>query len=161
MIMDEATTRVDRAAELIRAAREDMGFPQADLAEAAGMELLEVSDYESGRSRPHPESLDRILTAARIRPSIPIAVFADTILNEAERFRLDNVRVFGAALRGHDTEHSDIDLLVRLTPAASLFDLSGFANEVERLTGFDVDILTDDLEDDEYFAHVLTEAVPL
>jgi len=161
MIMDEATTRVDRAAELIRAAREDIGFPQADLAEAAGMELLEVSDYESGRSRPHPESLDRILTAARIRPSIPIAVFADTILNEAERFRLENVRVFGSAVRGHDTEHSDIDLLVSLAPTASLFDLGGFANEVERLTGFEVDVLTDGIEDDEHFAHVLTEAVPL
>jgi predicted nucleotidyltransferase/DNA-binding XRE family transcriptional regulator len=161
MIVTEATTRIDRAAELIRAAREDMGFSQADLAEAAGMECPEISAYESGRSRPGPESLDRILTAARIRPSIPLVVFADTILNEAERFRLENVRVFGSAVRGHDTEHSDIDLLVSLTPAASLFDLGGFANEVERLTGFEVDVLTDDIEDDKYFAHVLTEAVPL
>lgn len=161
MIVDEATTRVDRAAELIRAAREDIGFSQADLAEAAGMELLEVSDYESGRTRPPPGSLERILTAARTRPSIPLSVLADTILDEAEHFRLENVRVFGSAVRGHDTEASDIDLLVSLMPAASLFDLGGFANEVERLTGFDVDVLTDDIEDDEYFAHVLTEAVPL
>ncbi|QSB24780.1 nucleotidyltransferase family protein [Curtobacterium sp. 24E2] len=88
-------------------------------------------------------------------------MFADSILEEARRFHLDNVRVFGSALRGQDTEQSDIDLLVSLTPAASLFDLGGFAHVVERLTGFDVDILTDDLEDDEHFAPVLAEAVPL
>ncbi|ROS60579.1 hypothetical protein EDF42_3036 [Curtobacterium sp. PhB172] len=161
MTVTEATTRLDHAAELIRAAREDIGFSQADLAEAAGVEFLEIFDYESGRSRPRPESLDRILTAARARPSIPLVVFADTILNEAERFRLEYVRVFGSAVRGHDTEHSDIDLLVSLTPAASLFDLGGFAHAVERLTGFEVDVLTDDIEDDEHFARVLDEAVPL
>ncbi|MBT1607151.1 nucleotidyltransferase family protein [Curtobacterium flaccumfaciens] len=43
-------------------------------------------------------------------------------------------------MRGQDTEHSDIDLLVHLTPAASLFDLGGFAHEVERITGFEVDV---------------------
>jgi len=153
--------RVDRAAELICAAREDIGFSQTDLAEAAGVGLPEISDYESGRMRPNPESLGRILTAARTRPSIPLVLFADAILDEARRFHLENVRVFGSAVRGHDTEHSDIDLLVSLTPAASLFDLGGFAHVVERLTGFEVDVLTDDIEDDEHFAHVLTEAVPL
>ncbi|WP_275898022.1 hypothetical protein [Curtobacterium sp. 24E2] len=39
--MEEVTTRLDHAAELIRAAREDIGFSQADLAGAAGMELPE------------------------------------------------------------------------------------------------------------------------
>lgn len=161
MNVEEVMTRLDHAAELIRAAREDIGFSQADLAEAAGVKLPEIADHESGLTRPDPESLERILSAARTRPSIPLAVYADAILDQARRFHLDNVRVFGSALRGQDTEHSDIDLLVSLTPAASLFDLGGFAHEVERLTGFDVDILTDDLEDDEHFAHVLTEAVPL
>ncbi|MBF4604914.1 XRE family transcriptional regulator [Curtobacterium flaccumfaciens pv. oortii] len=161
MIVVEATTRIDRAAELIRAAREDIGFSRADLAEVAGVEFPELSEYESGRSRPRPESLERILTAARTRPSIPLAVFADTILDEAKRFHIENVRVFGSAVRGHDTEHSDIDLLVSLTPVASLFDLGGFAHVVERITGFEVDVLTDDVGEDEHFAHVLYEAVPL
>ncbi|WP_258370815.1 nucleotidyltransferase family protein [Curtobacterium sp. MCLR17_034] len=88
-------------------------------------------------------------------------VFAATILDEAKRFHIENVRVFGSAVRGHDTEHSDIDLLVSLAPAASLFNLGGFADEVERLTGFEVDVLTDDLADDEHLAYVLDEAVPL
>ncbi|MBK0297371.1 nucleotidyltransferase domain-containing protein, partial [Bacillus sp. S34] len=70
-----------------------------------------------------------------------------------------NVRVFCSAIRGQDNENSDIDLLVSLTPGASQVDLGGFAHEVEAITGFDVDLLTDDLEDDEHFRHVLDEAV--
>lgn len=93
---------LDRSAELIRSAREDIGMSQTDL-----------------------------------------------------------VRAFGSAVRGEDTEHSDIDLLVALSPDASLFDLGGFADAVEQMTGFAVDLLTDDQTDDEHFAHVLQQAVPL
>ncbi len=157
----EAAMRIERAAELIRAAREDVGLSQTDLAAAARMQQPTISAYESGRKRPRPESLQRILAAAHTRPSIPLAIYADDILDEAQRFHLENVRVFGSAVRGEDTESSDIDLLVSLTPEASLFDLGGFAHEVESITGFSVDILTDDLDDDEHFRHVLAEAVPL
>ena len=153
--------RIERAAELIRAARDDIGMSQTTLAAAAGMQQPTISAYESGRKRPRPESLERIMAAAHTRPSIPLAVYADEILHEAGRFHLENIRVFGSAVRGQDTEESDIDLLVALTPDASLFDIGGFAHAVETITGFEVDILTDDLEGDEHFAHVLDEAVPL
>ena len=153
--------RTERAAELIRAAREDVGLSQTGLAAAAGMQQPTISAYESGRKQPRPESLARIMAAAQTRPSIPLAVYADDILDEAVRFHLENIRVFGSAIRGRDTEHSDIDLLVALTPEASLFDLGGFAHAVETITGFEVDILTDDLEGDQHFAHVLDQAVPL
>lgn len=153
--------RIERAGELIRAAREDIGMSQSALAAAAGMQQPTISAYESGRKQPRPESLRRIMTAARTRPSIPLAIYAEEILEEAKRFHLSNVRVFGSAIRGQDNEDSDIDLLVSLTSDASLFDLGGFAHEVEEITGFDVDLLTDDLEDDEHFRHVLEEAIPL
>lgn len=153
--------RVERAGELIRAAREDVRLSQSALASAAGMQQPTISAYESGRKQPRPETLSRILLAARTRPSIPLALYADDVLQQAARFHLVNVRVFGSAVRGQDTEDSDIDLLVTLTPEASLFDLGGFAHEVEEITGFEVDVLTDDLGDDEHFAHVLDEAVPL
>lgn len=153
--------RVERAAELIRAAREDVGLSQTDLAVAAQMQQPTISAYESGKKRPRPESLERIMAAAHTRPSIPLAVYADDILVEAARFHLENVRVFGSAVRGQDTEESDIDLLISLGPGASLFDLGGFADAVENITGFSVDLLTDDLEDDDRFRHVLDEAVPL
>ncbi|MDM7891143.1 helix-turn-helix domain-containing protein [Curtobacterium caseinilyticum] len=134
---------------------------QSGLATAAGMQQPSISAYESGRKRPRPETLERILRAARTRPSIPLATYADEVLRAAARFHLRDVRVFGSAVRGHDTELSDIDLLVGLTPEASLFDLGGFAHEVEELTGFPADVLTDDLTDDDHFRHVLDEAVPL
>lgn len=133
----------------------------AALASAASLPLRTVAGYESGRVRPGPEVLDRVLRAARTRPSIPLSVHADEILAEAVRHRLVDVRVFGSAVRGQDTADSDIDLLVGLAPGASLFDLGGFAHVVEELTGFDVDLLTDDVADDPHFAHVLAEAVPL
>lgn len=153
--------RTERAAALIRAARRDLELSQGELAHAAGIQHCEIAAYEVGRAHPSPERLSLILEAARTRPSILLSVYADAIRDAAARFHLADVRVFGSAARGHDTEHSDIDLLVSLTPAASLFDLGGFAHEVEEITGFDVDLLTDDLEDDEHFVHVLGEAVPL
>lgn len=153
--------RTDKAAELIRFAREDIGMSQSDLARAAGVQQPTISAYESGRKRPRPESLQRLLAAARMRPSISLSVYADTIRTEAMRFNLTDIRVFGSAVRGEDDEHSDIDLLVALRPGASLFDLGGFADAVEDITGFDVDLLTDGQIDDEHFSHVREQAVPL
>lgn len=69
--------------------------------------------------------------------------------------------MFGSTVRGQDTDASDIDLLVSTTPATCLFDLGGFAHAVGSMTGFPVDVLMDDLEEDEHFRHVLVEAVPL
>ncbi len=124
--------RIDRAADLLRAAREDVGMSQSALASAAGMQQPTISAYESGRKQPRGETLARLLRAARVRPSIPLALYADDILRAAERHHLTNVRVFGSAVRGQDHEDSDIDLLVSLTPDASLFDLGGFAHESRR-----------------------------
>jgi predicted nucleotidyltransferase len=153
--------RMDRAAEMIRRARLDVGMSQADLARAAGMQQPTISAYESGRKQPRAESLDRVLRAARLRPSIPLALYADAIREEATKFHLSDVRVFGSALRGEDTEDSDIDLLVSASSSASLFDLGGFALAVEDITGFAVDLLTDDQTKDVHFAHVHDQAVPL
>jgi predicted nucleotidyltransferase len=153
--------RTEHAAELIRRARLDIGMSQADLARAAGMQQPTISAYESGRKQPRAESLERVLRAARLRPSIPLALYADSIREAAARFHLSNVRVFGSALRGEDTEDSDIDLLVSVTNSASLFDLGGFALAVEDITSFAVDLLTDDQTDDEHFSHVRDQAVPL
>lgn len=153
--------RTDKAAELIRSAREDLGMSQSDLARAAGVQQPTISAYESGRKLPRAESLERLLTAARMRPSIPLSLYADTIRSAAAQFHLTDVRVFGSAVRGEDDEHSDIDLLVTLEPEASLFDLGGFADAVEDITGFTVDVLTDGQIVDEHFAHVREQAVPL
>lgn len=151
---------LDRAAEVIRLAREDVGMTQTELARAADMQQPTISAYESGRKQPRQDSFERIARAVRLRPSIPLAVYADAIRDAAGRYHLANVRVFGSAVRGADGERSDIDLLVEAGDRASLFDLGGFAHAVESITGFPVDVLTDDQVDDA-FAHVRDEAVLL
>lgn len=153
--------RTERAAELLRAARADVGTSQDALAAAAHVARPVVAAYEDGTSRPDAAELRRLLAAADLRPSIPLAVNADDIVLAAARHHLGNVRVFGSAVRGPDHAASDIDLPVTLRPGASLFDLGGFAHEVEAITGFVADVLIDDLDGDEAFRHVLDEAVRL
>ncbi|WP_323743240.1 helix-turn-helix domain-containing protein [Curtobacterium sp. VKM Ac-1395] len=153
--------RTDRAAQLIRRARLDIGMSQDDLARSVDVPRSVVSAYEGGRAHPSSESLQRILRALRLRPSIPLTLYADAIREAAGRFHLSNVRVFGSVLRGEDTEDSDIDLLVAMTDSVSLFDLGAFALAVEEITGFPVDLLTDDQTHDRHFAHVQAQAVPL
>jgi predicted nucleotidyltransferase/DNA-binding XRE family transcriptional regulator len=153
--------RRDHAAELIRLAREDMGMTQTALARAAGVQQPTISAYEAGRKMPRAESFERIMAAAETRPSIPLTVYADEIRAVAAERGLRDVRVFGSAVRGTDTASSDIDLLVGTGPDVDLFDLGAFVAAVEEMTGFPVDVLTDDQLDDEYFAHVRDEAVPL
>lgn len=46
---------------------------------------------------------------------------------------MHNVWVFGSVARGEADENSDLDLLVDPGPQASLWDLSGFALDVEAL----------------------------
>jgi hypothetical protein len=147
---------------LIRAARQDIGMSMDRLAAAAGVPSADLRRFEECAARPAPAVLERILSAAQLRPSIPLALEARAVAELAEQHHLLDVRVFGSLVRGRDTAASDIDLLVTTTPETTLFDLGGFAHGVEERTGFPVDILTDDdLHQDPYFAHVLDEAVPL
>ena len=53
-----------------------------------------------------------------------------------------NLRVFGSAARGDDTEQSDLDLLVDAGPSTTLFDLGGMSEDLRVLLGVPVDIVT-------------------
>jgi predicted nucleotidyltransferase len=64
------------------------------------------------------------------------------ILAAASRRGLGDVRVFGSVARGEAIETSDVDLLVAPGPDTTLFDLSGFALEVEEIVGRHVDVAT-------------------
>jgi uncharacterized protein len=151
----------DKASELIKAAREDVSMTQSALAQAASIHQPTLAAYESGPRVPRLDTLRKILSAARTRPSVPLELFANEIIDCGLRHGLTNVRVFGSPVRGEDTEHSDIDLLVKAADSVSLFDLGAFAVEVEELTGFAADILTEEQTNNTHFAHVLDEAVPL
>lgn len=74
---------------------------------------------------------------------------------------MSNPRVFGSALRGTDTETSDLDLLVDADPGATLLDLSGLQVELEDLLGVRVDVLTPQDLPSRFREQVLAEARPV
>lgn len=134
---------VSRASELIRAARVDATLTQAELARRAGLRQPSLAQMESGARGVSVEMLERVLRAADYRPSLPLADHAAEIVRMAAEHGLSNVRVFGSVLRGDDHVDSDIDLLVTVDPQVDLFDIALFTERVRRLTGFDVDVVSD------------------
>ena len=133
----------DAAPQLIRAARRDAGLTQARLAQRAGVQQPSLAQMESGNRPVSAQMLERILRAADYRPSIPLAAHAAEIVESARAHRLSNPRVFGSVLRGEDTFDSDLDVLVTPDLDADLFDVALFITEVEALTGFPVDAVSD------------------
>ena len=80
--------------------------------------------------------------AAQVKPSIALERNRTAVRSSAARHRLANPRVFGSVARGSDVSGSDLDLLVDPLPNATLFDVGGFQDEMERLLGVHVDVRT-------------------
>jgi len=66
----------------------------------------------------------------------------DEIFRLAARRGVSNIRVFGSVARGDATRDSDIDLLVDFKVGESGLDLIAFADELEALLGYPVDVGT-------------------
>jgi predicted nucleotidyltransferase len=66
----------------------------------------------------------------------------DEILSAAKRRGVSNIRIFGSVARGDATPASDIDLLVDFEPGHRGLDLFAFADEVEALLGYRVEVGT-------------------
>ena len=77
-----------------------------------------------------------------MRPSQALCQHRDAVCLAATRYRVANPRVFGSALRGDDSDDSDLDLLVDPLPGTTLFDLGGLQDELQELLGVSVDVLT-------------------
>ncbi|MFZ2169470.1 MAG: nucleotidyltransferase domain-containing protein [Methylococcaceae bacterium] len=96
-----------------------------------------------------------------MRPSIALQIHRDAIREIALRHRVKNVRVFGSALHGDDTDDSDLDLLVDPTPETTLMDIAKIQIEVARLLNITVDVLTPRALPDKFRQIVIQEAEPL
>ena len=72
-----------------------------------------------------------------------------------------NVRLFGSMAKGTATPSSDLDLLVDLAPGRDLFDLIGIKQEIEAVTGFKVDVVTENSLSKHLREKILHEAKPL
>jgi predicted nucleotidyltransferase len=96
-----------------------------------------------------------------VRPSVALQTHRNAIREIALRHRVKNVRVFGSALRGDDTEDSDLDLLVDPTPETTLMDIGAIRYELKELLGLSVDVLTPKALPDHFRNLVLEEAEPV
>jgi len=129
--------------QTIQQAREAAGLSQSELAVRSGVAQPNISAYESGVRRPSPKMVERLVSAARPRPSAILAAKRDAVLALALANKAFNVRVFGSVARGEDTPDSDIDILVRFRDGASLLDQSSLAIELEELLGVHVDLVSE------------------
>jgi predicted nucleotidyltransferase len=96
-----------------------------------------------------------------MRPSIALQTHRDAVREIALRHRVKNVRVFGSALHGDDTEDSDLDLLVDPTPETTLMDIAKIQVEIARLLNITVDVLTPRALPDKFRDQVIKEAQPV
>jgi uncharacterized protein len=96
-----------------------------------------------------------------MRPSQAFALHRARIRQIALSHRVENIRVFGSALRGEDVEGSDLDLLVDPTPETTLFDIGAIRFELKQLLGIEVDVLTPNALPEQFRAHVLKAAQPV
>lgn len=84
------------------------------------------------------------------------------ILTLAARYGAYNVRVFGSVARGDTHPASDVDLLVSFAAGTSLFELSGFWQDIQELLGVAVDVVEDHAGLRSGFRQrIIKEAVPL
>jgi len=130
-------------AERLRAAREDAGITQTQLARRARTSQSRISSYEKETVVPTESTQERLLKCARRPPAVMLDRRRDDVVAAAAKRHLTNVRVFGSVARNEDTLTSDIDLLVTPAAGASLFDLVSFATEVEAFLGYSVDVVSD------------------
>ena len=152
--------RSDDAPAVIRAARADAGLTQLELARRAGLRQPSLAQMESGTRPVSEQMLERVLRAAGYRPSVPLSTHADEIIERARAHGLEALRVFGSVVRGEDGFDSDIDLVVTPSAGTDLFDLALFVHEVEELTGFPTDVVSD-TNVPAARADAVREAVPL
>jgi hypothetical protein len=83
------------------------------------------------------------------------------ILVIAERHGITNLQVFGSVARGETGPESDLDLLVELEPGRSLLDHIALIQDLEKVLGCRVDVVTETALKERYRKRVLSEAVLL
>lgn len=96
-----------------------------------------------------------------VKPSEALALHRAAIRRVVESHRACNARVFGSVLRGQDTHHSDLDVLVDPTPQTTLLDIGAIRHELGKLLQVRVEVLTPNALPQSFRATVLAEARPI
>jgi hypothetical protein len=79
----------------------------------------------------------------------------------AGKYGASHIRIFGSVARHTADDRSDIDFLVDLEPGRTLFDLGGFAYDLQELLGKPVDVCTIHILREQIRSRIIAEAVPL
>ena len=96
-----------------------------------------------------------------MKPSESLSRHRDAVLAIAASIGARNVRVFGSVLHGHDTDGSDLDLLVDVPKGTTLLDMARLQAALEKALGVSVDVLTAGDLPLKFRNQVLHEARPL
>lgn len=83
------------------------------------------------------------------------------ILDIAERHKTFDLRLFGSSARGERAADSDLDIVVKLRPGASLSDLARLEGELASLLGYTVDVVDERSLRPSIRDKVLAEATPI
>jgi len=134
---------------------------QAQLADATGIAQPHLSAYEIGARTVTPRVLDRIEEATRVRPSELVRRYRDEIRAVVRKYGADSPRVFGSVARGTDTPDSDIDLVVRFRPGASLGDVALLQGDLRELLGVSVEVVSEGGLRGRFGRRVAADAVPV
>lgn len=83
------------------------------------------------------------------------------ILALAEKYGVENIRVFGSVARGDAGPNSDIDLLVALKPGIGLWEMGGLWYELNELLATKVDVVPEGWMREGVSVTAYQDAVPL
>lgn len=147
----------------LRVRRKAAGFTQRDLAKRSGVKQPTIAAIESGTRAASPATREALENALRgIRPAALLFDQIDEVDAALAQAGATNPRVFGSVARGDDRPDSDVDLLVRLPPTASIMDLLRVEEELTRILTVDVDLVSDTSDAaGPVLQRALAEAVPL
>lgn len=126
----------------LRSLRLAAGLTQKEVAARAQVPQPNIAAYESGRRGISDELYRRIIRVMRPRPSVTLRRHAERVKAIARRHGALDISVFGSIARGEDTYDSDVDLLVSFAPGTGLFAVVELTEELERLLGTHVDIVS-------------------
>ncbi len=89
----------------------------------------------------------RVLVIDQPQPREIISSHAKRILRQhlpeiRERYQVKSLGIFGSYIRGEQKKRSDLDLLVEFESYPSLFEFVHLQNELSKLVGIKVDLVT-------------------
>lgn len=78
-----------------------------------------------------------------------------------ERYRVRKAAIFGSAARGEEHSGSDVDILVEMPEASSLFDFLALQSDLEELLSRSVDLVEYDAIKERLKPYILHDQTPI